>query len=199
MLTDDLINNRNGIVVYLSEESDILNFSEAAGFIRGAMPDKPLIFIIEDIDKFIGGNKDCESELLAILDGIDSLDNTVIVATTNYPEELTDRFINRPSRFNLILEYPKFNEENRKEFLIKINLKEDIDSIDLDKWVKRSDGYTPDMLKELSDSVFINKENEDDAFKFIDTIKNRKVVKCNNDDKKIGFNPSIYYDEEVER
>lgn len=160
-------------------------------YIRNTMPNRPIIAIIEDIDNFIGVNGDSdeiESELLNILDGIETFDNIVIIATTNYPENLSERYINRPSRFNRIIEYPSLSAETRKEFLTKINLKEDIDKINLDEWVKRTDGYTTDFLKELSDSVFISNMDENEAFELIDNMKEEKTIRTENNKKTIGFN-----------
>lgn len=191
IIIKDLIDNRNGFVISLSEKNDILNFTEAMTYIRNTMPNRPIIAIIEDIDNFIGVNGDSdeiESELLNILDGIETFDNIVIIATTNYPENLSERYINRPSRFNRIIEYPSLSAETRKEFLTKINLKEDIDKINLDEWVKRTDGYTTDFLKELSDSVFISNMDENEAFELIDNMKEEKTIRTENNKKTIGFN-----------
>ena len=180
LIIDDLIKNRNGIVLSLTEEGDIVNFNDAMMFIKAAMPDRPIIAVIEDFDNFTGDNvrsNEIESELLNILDGNQKHDNLVILATTNYPEKLQERYINRPSRFNLILEYEYPNEDFRREFLIKTNLKEDIDKINLDKWVEKTEGYTTDYLNELSMAVFINKQPEDEAFKELDEMRNTKIVK----------------------
>lgn len=179
LIIDDLINNRDGIVISLAEESDIINFNDAMMYIKAAMPDRPIIAVIEDFDNFVDESKNnpVETELLNILDGNQKHDNLVILATTNYPEKLQEKYINRPSRFNLILEYEYPHADFRREFLIKTNLKEDIDSIDLDKWVEKTEGYTTDYLNELSMAVFINKQNEEEAFKELDTMRNTKVVK----------------------
>lgn len=180
LIIDDLIKNRNGIVLSITEENDIANFNDAMMYIKAAMPDRPIIAVIEDFDNFTGdggNNNQLESDLLNILDGNQKYNNLVILATTNYPEKLQERYINRPSRFNLILEYEYPNEEFRREFLIKTNLEEDIRKIDLDKWVKRTEGYTTDYLNELSMAVFINNQDEEEAFDELDKMRNTKIVK----------------------
>ena len=113
LLIDDVIKKRNGLVISLGEATDIFNFSEAITYIRNTSPKKPIITVIEDIDKYVGGSGDgsLESELLSILDGINTFDNMVIIATTNYPELLNDRFINRPSRFSRLIEYKPLNSD----------------------------------------------------------------------------------------
>lgn len=193
LVVKDLIDKYNGFVISLSEGNDIFNFVDAMTYIRSAMPDRPIIVIIEDIDNFAGEearNRELETELLNILDGIQQFDNVVILATTNYPELLTERYINRPSRFNRSIEYPYPNEDIRREFLVKTNLKEDIEKIDLETWVKRTKGFTTDHLKELCDSVFLFGYEENKAFEMIEKMKGTKVLKNKSgaEEKSVGFN-----------
>lgn len=191
IIVDDLINKRNGFVLSISDQSDILNFKEAMTYVKSAMPNQPVIAIIEDIDNFVDSNQEIETELLNILDGISTFDNLITIATTNYPEKLRERYINRPSRFNRVIEFPYPNEALRREFLTKINLKEDIESINLDEWVDRTEGYTIDFLKELSDSVFIGGNSEEDTFELLDNMLNTKVVKNEQpNNNKMGFKKS---------
>lgn len=175
LIISDLINKRDGIVLSLTDNNDIINFSDGMEIIRTIMPDKPIIAIIEDIDTFI--NNEIETELLDILDGIRVFDNIIIIATTNYPEVLTERYINRPSRFNRIISIPYPNDKVRREFIEKINLQEDLEKINIDKWVEKTEGYSIDFLKELCDCVFINGVQEDEAFKIVDEMIGTKIVK----------------------
>ena len=189
ILVKDLIDNQNGLVISLGSSYEIELFTNAMNVLRTIMPDKPVIVIIEDVDNFAGSHsidRQLETELLNILDGIYQYDNLVILATTNYPEYLTERYICRPSRFNRRFEFPLPNVEVRREFLIKTNLKEDIESIDLDKWLRRTEGYTIDFLKELSDAVFISGRDEEEVFDEIDNMRGVSVLK-NTSNEKIGL------------
>ena len=80
-------------------------------FISGNQPDSDLtialnketrlkIIVIEEITEAFNDT----SELLDFLDGVVSLDNTVIIATTNYPNKLPENIVNRPSRLDVIQE-----------------------------------------------------------------------------------------------
>lgn len=194
LLVEDLVRNRNGFVISLSDDNDILNFNDAMSYIRAIMPRKPIIAIIEDIDNFIGEGADSklETEILNMLDGINKHSNILTIATTNYPENLTERYLKRPSRFNRKFSFSYPDEDLRREFLIKINLSEDIDKIDLDKWVKNTEGWTVDYLKELSDSVFINGYSEEESFKEINDMIKTNVVKNDKPKNKqngIGLRP----------
>lgn len=192
LLVDDLINNRNGFVISLSEVEDIMNYNDAMCYIRSIMPEKPIITIIEDIDNFIGEGSDRKvgTELLNMLDGINKHSNILTIATTNYPENLTERYLKRPSRFNRKYSFSYPNENVRREFIIKTNLKEDLETIDLEKWVKETEGWTIDYIKELCDSVFINKYSEEQSFNEINEMISKKVLKNekpSNSKAKIGL------------
>lgn len=53
--------------------------------------------------------------LLQFLDGINSVDNTIVIATTNYINKLDDALI-RDGRFNCKIEMVPFNKEEAKQF-----------------------------------------------------------------------------------
>ena len=123
LLVEDLVKNRNGFVLSLTDDNDILNFNDAMSYIRAIMPTKPIIVIIEDIDNFIGEGADnkLETEILNMLDGINKHSNILTIATTNYPENLTERYLKRPSRFNRKFSFTYPDEALRREFLTKVN------------------------------------------------------------------------------
>lgn len=81
---------------------------------REIEPDRKIMIILEDIDSIISMYGD--KELLSLLDGNDSIDNVLIIATTNYPEKLDGRIINRPRRFDKIIEIILPTEKIRREF-----------------------------------------------------------------------------------
>lgn len=90
---------------------------EAARYLR------PTLLIIEDID-FIGSdrsidNSDILGELLTQLDGNDPNHGVFVVATTNRPQLLDVALANRPSRFDVKLEFEVPSASERIE-LIKL-------------------------------------------------------------------------------
>ena len=89
------------------------------------------------------------SLLLNILDGSQTLSNVVTIATTNYIEKIAGRYKNRPSRFDLVMEFPLPNSESRRMFIEKTVLPEDIKKINLDEWVKKTEGFSIDHINEL--------------------------------------------------
>lgn len=90
---------------------------EAARYLR------PTLLIIEDID-FIGtdrsiDNGDVLGELLTQLDGNDPNHGVFVVATTNRPQLLDIALANRPSRFDVKMEF-KVPDSNERIRLIKL-------------------------------------------------------------------------------
>lgn len=71
----------------------------------------------------------------------------LFLATTNYPERLDRRFIERPSRFDTIKHIEQPSPSSRREFL---KAKEpSLSPTELDEWVELSAGFSIAHLKEL--------------------------------------------------
>ena len=83
---------------------------------------------------------------------MNQLENIVYLATTNYPEQLEDRIINRPSRFDRRYEIGLPSYEVRLEYIKKKVLD---DNIDVEKWAKDTDDLSIAHIKELILSVLV--------------------------------------------
>jgi SpoVK/Ycf46/Vps4 family AAA+-type ATPase len=130
-------------------------FCEGIRVFREVQPTTEVVVLMEDIDSIIEGNG--ESEVLNLLDGVDQVEKVVYLATTNYPERLGARILNRPSRFDkrFKMGHPK-KMSRRIYFEHLISDKEIAEySIDLDRWVKDTDGMSIAHLKELFIAVCI--------------------------------------------
>ena len=97
LMCQDLIKKYNGIVVSIRNENDIYYYHPIMKMFRTIEPDRKMIVIIEDIDNFVSdrysSRSSLETTLLNILDGNFKFDNTVIIATTNYPENLAEEYL----------------------------------------------------------------------------------------------------------
>lgn len=102
-----------GGIVLLADHPNSL--SNMLSKFRQIEPDRPLVVIWEDIDTIIDNYG--ESEVLSVLDGESQVDNVVFIATTNYPEKLDGRIVNRPSRFDRIVKIDMPNEGARRMYL----------------------------------------------------------------------------------
>lgn len=181
MVSRDVI-DRGGIVLKFNHPS---LFKAGYRKLREIQPEVPIVVLMEDIDSIINYNS--ESEVLNILDGVDKLHKIIFLATTNYPEMLGDRIINRPSRFDrrFLVEVP--NENSRKmyfEFLAK-NVSE-ID-IDFQSWAKQTENFTISHLKELFVAVAILGNSFDETLKALRKMETRVSSDDDKMRKGIGF------------
>ena len=194
LMCKELIEKYNGIVLTISNMDNLQLYPDALRAIRDVEPDRKIITIIEDLDAFTDedntyGNP-ANSLLLNILDGAQTLSNVVTIATTNYIEKIAGRYKNRPSRFDLVMEFPLPNSESRRMFIEKTVLPQDIKKINLDEWVKKTEGFSIDHINELILLYFVFGHTEEDSFARVkkmaennDTLVNETSTKK----KVIGF------------
>lgn len=153
---------------------------------REVEPDRKIVCIFEDIDAII--DRCSESSLLSLLDGEDSVDRVLNIATTNYPEKLDKRIVSRPRRFDRIIKifYP---DEKMRAFYFSNKL--GIEKEELNKWVKLTDEFTFAALTELVISVKCLGNNLEESAKRLRELlhggkpssEDYKTVK-----QKVGFN-----------
>ena len=189
----DLIEKHNGIVITLSDSAEIQLFVDAVRRIRNIEGERKIIAVIEDIDNFVGdGNRSSSLDtlLLNILDGNYKMSNVVIISTTNYIDKLESRYKNRPSRFDRVIEFPLPNNESRKMFIEKTILPEDLDKINIEEWVKKTEGFTIDHINELILLYFVYGHSEKESFEIITDMvnNNNKLTNTSSINKaKLGF------------
>ena len=106
--------DRGGVSIYVKDPAVAAKGLE---ILRRIEPDRPIVVMMEDVDAMIGNRPHDESQLLSLLDGELQIDNVIFIATTNFPEKIPKRLINRPSRFDIIQKIGMPNYEARKTFL----------------------------------------------------------------------------------
>jgi SpoVK/Ycf46/Vps4 family AAA+-type ATPase len=116
------------------------------GELRRIEPDRPLIVILEDIEEMIQVHG--EHELLGLLDGEHQVANVVNIATTNYPEQLGSRIVNRPSRFDEVIKIGMPSARARKTYL-EHSLDAEKVSPPFARWVQDTEGLSIAHLREL--------------------------------------------------
>ena len=191
LMCEELINIYDGLVFYLSTEEQVEAFPDAVRRIRKIEPDRKIIGIIEDIDGFTQASNRLNTLLLNILDGNLKLSGLVTIATTNHIEYLEERYTNRPSRFDMVVEFPLPNAESRRMFIEKTVMPEDIQKINLDEWVEKTEGFTIDHLNELILLFFVFGHSEKESFdRMFEMTKTRGMLKNKSsvNKKEIGFN-----------
>ncbi len=183
IIMEDVV-SRGGIVVKFTAPS---LFTEGIRILREIQQDTPIVILMEDIDSILDVYN--ESEVLNILDGVDQVDKAVFLATTNYPERLGPRIVNRPSRFDKRFKIGHPNAESRKMYFEHIiGGDEQVANLNilLDKWVEDTEGFSIAHLQELFVATIILGDSYDDA---IETLNTMKEIPSSEDDieKMMGF------------
>lgn len=137
--------------------------------LRQLEPDRPAVVIIEDIDDLVRYYGD--RTLTELLDGEANIDNVLYLATTNYPERLPTRLINRPSRFDVIMKIGLPGEAARRVYLEA--KAPSLSPSQLDAWVEKTHGLTISHLKELLISVLVYDLPLDTAIARLDNMFNK--------------------------
>jgi energy-coupling factor transporter ATP-binding protein EcfA2 len=155
--------------------------------LRQIEPSRPVVVILEDIDAIISNYG--ESSLLALLDGELQIDNIIFVATTNYPERLDKRFINRPSRFDLVKKIGMPSHTARETYIKMKNkrLSQDEADAELRTWVNNTEGFSIAHLKELIVSVEVFEVNFDVALSRLRKMMDAKLSSEVDETSTFGF------------
>jgi energy-coupling factor transporter ATP-binding protein EcfA2 len=142
LLTKRLKDERDGIIIFI-DRPDMA--AACLQMVRAIEEKRPVVAVLEDLDALV--ERFGENEFLALLDGEAQVDSIVYVATTNYPERLDKRFVDRPSRFDTITEIGMPSAAARRRYL---EVKEpSLTEAELTQWVHLSDGFSVAHLKEM--------------------------------------------------
>lgn len=180
LLMNELV-KRDGIVV-LAQNINLTTMCLKA--IRRIEPKRNLIVVLEDIDEILNFNG--ESVVLSLLDGENNVDNVLHLATTNYPERLGARIINRPSRFDRRVYVGMPSSEARKAYLLQAT-NNGLTEEDITKWLEDTDKMSVAHLRELVAAVYCLDQPYDEVIKRLQDMA--KQVKGEEEFKKnrLGF------------
>lgn len=141
LLMNEIVTSHNGVVILVDNPTWAV---ETLRFLRAIELSRPLIVVLEDVDEIV--REHSEHSLLAMLDGEHNTDNVVYLATTNYPERLGARIVNRPSRFDERIKIGMPSAAARMVYLRKAC---GDSQAPLDKWVEDTEGLSIAHLREL--------------------------------------------------
>ena len=139
------LKEKDGIVFLVNNYKDFIVLTDCLNpIIRKIEPNRPIITVIEDIDKLIEENGDNDSELLNFLDGKNSIDHHIVIMTSNNTNELSEALL-RPSRVDMHFEIPAPDDDIRKEYFEK----KGINPTDINAFVKATNAMSFAQLKEV--------------------------------------------------
>lgn len=184
LIVKDVIENREGVCVIFNHPRTFLHGMRT---LRQIHPHMKVVVLMEDLDSIIEQHD--ESEVLNILDGVNAFEDVVYLATTNYPEKLGARIINRPSRFDKRIKIDFPNDVCRKIYLESLLTKEEIkkNNVKIDKWVEDTKGFSMAHMKELFVAVVILGDKYDEALKNLQGMKSH-ISSENDGQNRLGFN-----------
>lgn len=159
----------NDGVVFVASGS-LHDAKEMAIQLRNMEPERNLIILLEDIERYIRHGE--EEGLLSLLGGQNQVNRVFFLATTNYISELPPRLTNRPSRFDEVIELNSFDINQRLTFINEFAMSDDSDLCR--ELALKSEGFDVAHLKELIVSVFCLGQNIDQTInrlrKMIDMV-----------------------------
>ena len=162
-LVRDYFNNTidccNSIVFNINRTE---HFNKTWEFIQNIrkIQNNPIVVFLDECDSLFTGAFNQENTVKKILDGIDSIDNCMILMATNYIDKIPDTIKNRPSRVKYIIEVEGLQEtciidKFLQESFDKINIK-----YDYSKDLNTLKGSTIDELKEYVLNVIMDLSEE---------------------------------------
>jgi hypothetical protein len=164
------VHERGGVAIKL-EDPDF--FLECVRMFRAVQPTTPLVVVMEDLDALL--ERYSQTSILNLLDGVEGLEWVVFLATTNYPEKLGARIINRPSRFDRRFEVPALGEKSRAIYLKHLFGKyRPENDIDIDKWVADTEGMSVSHLKELFVGVMILEDDYEEVTQMLRDMQDER-------------------------
>ena len=178
----------DGIVLKVNKFS---TSSQALTLLKSIEPERKVMTLMEDMDTLLSGDyKTEEPYALSMLDGQDQVDGVVHVATTNYPEQLADRFIKRPGRFDLILGIGHPVEETRRAYFEHLLGKQ---HKEIDTLVAKTEGLSLAYLREIASTYLCLGIPLEDT---ISRLKKNFSTKLKSNGNSVGF--TVGYHEPTE-
>lgn len=174
LLTQELI-EMGGVVLYPGPSAQLI--SGAALMIRAIEPQRPLIFVLEDIEEIIEYEGD--RLLTSVLDGENQISNVVYIATTNQPEKIPARLFNRPSRFDEVVLVGAPSAAQRRAFLRELLARAGetpLSTTDELRWLKDTEDLSISHLRELIVGVYCLGQNYPEVLTRLQAMKIKPVA-----------------------
>lgn len=171
---DTSVQNYDAIVLFLSNE--IVDFGNLLD-IRDSLKGRNVVFVIEEITERLENGE----TFLNFLDGEYAWENTYQISTTNYPELLPSNIVERPSRYDLVLEVENPNREDRKTYLSNL-----VGSV-TEEVLDSTEGFSTAFLKELALRSLLYDKSVIEVIVELETLKKKVKSQFKGNNGKLGF------------
>ena len=154
---------------YITNPSNVSECWEFLTKIR-KIQKNPIIVIFEEFDNFLGSNNSNVGPLKTMFDGNLSIDNCLILATTNNLEKIPDALKLRPSRFKYVLNIEGIQSVDEVFSLLNNMISDLFTKEELEDFAEGLKGSTLDYIKQFAiDKImdlttFENKRNKKIGF-----------------------------------
>lgn len=168
----EIVIGMGGIIFSINNGRMLENYATAIpNLLKRIQPDVPILALIEDLDGLLR-NTENETLLLNILDGLNQTNNVVFIGNTNYPENLKERILNRPSRFDKRYYIGPPNAAVRKYYFENKITADDLAKTNMNELVEKSEGLTLAHLGEMIKGIYIFNKNIDEVINELKNMKN---------------------------
>jgi ATPase family associated with various cellular activities (AAA) len=168
--------------------------SKALQLLKEIEPKRQVMTIMEDMDTLLSGDYRVEEPFaLSMLDGQAQVNGVVHIATTNYPQQLADRFIRRPGRFDVVIGMGMPVKETRRAYFGHILGSKDHPEIQT--LVEKTEGLPLSYLRDIAASYLCLDCPLDETLQRLK--RNFKSQIKIEDDSSVGF--KLGYDEQGEK
>lgn len=142
------ISEQNAIVFYIGDvkhdaETKLNICWEFVSSIR-KMQNNPIVIVLDEFDGFV---YESESFWKKVLDGIDSISNTIFLASTNYIDMIPEAIKSRPSRFKYVIEMKGIESVNTIIGILKPMLSNVMSDAEIVEFANTLKGDTLDVIK----------------------------------------------------
>ena len=127
-----------------------------------------VLIVMEEMTERLGQGTE---DILNFLDGYSSWNNCYVIATTNYPEVLPPNLVDRPGRFNNLVEIKPPTDVQKTYFLTKKGFSED----DIKEVLPRCKDFSLDYISQLALTAKLQNLKLSESFTILEN--NKKKVK----------------------
>lgn len=167
-LAQKICEKYDAICLFVQNTDDFSMLIQAIKYIQEVDKNRPVLYIIDEMETVIKPGHEEEYQLVDLLDGYNSINNTCFIGITNFYDKVSTKFKDRPSRIKLAEEIDSVPFEVIKSLIQNKVPEKYIHLIDIDKlaYTYSQDKKTIDMVKQsilvqLEDIVISNSKIEE--------------------------------------